>query len=235
MKIRNLENGIKIFNVLSKRSNAYFIITKSKNYLIDTGDRRSRKELIKNIQATGNHQIHSLILTHSHYDHCANTAYFKKMFNCEVFIGQPEDSNVKTGFTPLPKGTNTWGRFMYSLGKVIGEHKFEYKPFSPDHIIKENRILNKTNNAIEVISTPGHTAGSVSIIINKKVAIVGDTMFGIFANSVFPPFANDIPVLLKSWKLLLDTGCEQFLPGHGKALDRTLVYKEYKKYSTKYG
>lgn len=56
-------------------------------------------------------------------------------------------------------------------------------------------------------------------------------MFGIFPNSIFPPFADDIQGLLKSWKKLLETNCSVFLPGHGREIKRELVEKEIKKLS----
>jgi len=61
------------------------------------------------------------------------------------------------------------------------------------------------------------------------MAFVGDTMFGIFPGSVFPPFAEDPRQLINSWGQLLDTGCSLFLPSHGSANTRELVQKEYHK------
>jgi hypothetical protein len=40
---------------------------------------------------------------------------------------------------------------------------------------------------------------------------VGDAMFGVFNWSVFPPFADDVPTMIKSWRKLLKTGCHSFL------------------------
>ncbi len=72
-----------------------------------------------------------------------------------------------------------------------------------------------------------HTAGSLSIVIEKDHAIVGDTLFNIFKHSVFPPYANDQEALLKSWKALLEIGCEHFYPGHGKPFTRERLTKTY--------
>jgi len=58
------------------------------------------------------------------------------------------------------------------------------------------------------------------------VALVGDTMFGIFPWTVMPPFANDKQQLLKSWEKLLETLCKLFVPSHGTANKRDLVEKD---------
>jgi len=77
--------------------------------------------------------------------------------------------------------------------------------------------------------TPGHTIGSMSLIVDNEIAIVGDTMFGVFNWSAFPPYAQDADLMLKSWKKLLETNCNEFLPSHGTANSRDLVQKCYNK------
>ena len=73
-----------------------------------------------------------------------------------------------------------------------------------------------------VLPTPGHSPGSISAIIDDEIAIVGDAMFGVFAGSVFPPFADDVRLMVESWKKLLDTGCGTYLPGHGSERSKNL-------------
>jgi glyoxylase-like metal-dependent hydrolase (beta-lactamase superfamily II) len=55
-------------------------------------------------------------------------------------------------------------------------------------------------------------------------------MFGVVKNAVFPPYADDVETMIKSWKKLLDTRCQLFLPGHGNEINRRLLEKEYEKY-----
>jgi glyoxylase-like metal-dependent hydrolase (beta-lactamase superfamily II) len=70
-------------------------------------------------------------------------------------------------------------------------------------------------------------------LIDDKIANVGDTLFGIFKNTVSSPFADDLKPLFESWKKRLDTNCKIFLPGHGKEISQQLLQKEYNKYATK--
>lgn len=80
--------------------------------------------------------------------------------------------------------------------------------------------------------TPGHSIGSMSIIVDNEVAIVGDSMFGVFKWSVFPPFAEDCKQMIQSWGKLLETNCSIFIPSHGTENNRLLVQKDYKKRKT---
>lgn len=82
-------------------------------------------------------------------------------------------------------------------------------------------------STIPGIPTPGHTCGSVSLIVDGEIAVVGDAMVG--RRSIFPPFADDVPELVRSWQKLLDTGCGLFLPAHGRAKGRETLESSYHK------
>ena len=80
-----------------------------------------------------------------------------------------------------------------------------------------------------LLHTPGHTSGSISLIIDDEIALVGDALFHILPWSVFPPFGNDIDQLIESWKKLLGTGCRLFLPAHGSEIKKELLERCYTK------
>ncbi len=51
----------------------------------------------------------------------------------------------------------------------------------------------------KVIHTPGHTFGSMVVLMEGGELIGGDTFFGLENKQHFPPFAEDPQALLKSW------------------------------------
>ena len=81
----------------------------------------------------------------------------------------------------------------------------------------------------KIMHTPGHTPGSMSVIIDDEDALVGDTMFGVFWWTIYPPFANDTTQMINSWGNLLQTNSKVFIPSHGSANSRFLVEIDYKK------
>jgi glyoxylase-like metal-dependent hydrolase (beta-lactamase superfamily II) len=91
-----------------------------------------------------------------------------------------------------------------------------YAPVSPDITISERFGLEEYAADGYILPTPGHTSGSVSVIVSNRHALVGDTLFNVFKKNLFPPFADDQEELVRSWEKLLDTGCDTFYPGHGK-------------------
>lgn len=212
------------------------ISAKQKNILVDTGPQSSYKKLLQNIKSvkSDNEIIDILILTHSHYDHCQNAFMIKKDFNSRIIMSESESAYVLKGYTPLPNGSFGITKFISFVGKKLGKRHFGYTPFSADTILKESYELTDNGLDIKLIDTNGHSIGSISVIVDNEIALVGDTMLGKFKQSIFPPFADDIDQMIRSWEKLLKTNCTTFLPGHGKEISRELVQKELEKYGPRH-
>jgi glyoxylase-like metal-dependent hydrolase (beta-lactamase superfamily II) len=230
MKNWKTKKGTEIFQVLNRRGNSYLICSENGNSLVDTGRISSYHQLKKNIHVLNikPESIGLLILTHTHYDHCQNTCAIKEQTNCKIVVSEKESIYTERGFTPLPNGTFVLTRVISNLGKWIGQRKFGYKPFVADLLIADELDLKPFS--IKLISTPGHSPGSISVIVDDEMAIVGDALFGVFRKSVFPPFADDVDEMIVSWGRLMETGCNIFLPGHGLEIKRELLQTEYEKY-----
>jgi glyoxylase-like metal-dependent hydrolase (beta-lactamase superfamily II) len=226
------KNGYEIFRVSAGRSHVFLISTGKGNLLVDTGWKSSFTNLRRNIGLLQLSQpISYLILTHTHFDHCYNAAEIRHLENCKIVISEHDAAFTRIGYTTIPGGTLAITRALSSIGKALGRRWFGYPPFNPDRIIGEDLDLSSEGYAVKIISTPGHTKGSVTILIDHEIAIVGDTLIGLFRNSVFPPFADDQKEMIRSWEKLLETECHLFLPGHGREITRKLLEKEYDKYS----
>lgn len=230
MKSWSTQQGNTITRILAGAANAYFIRTERLVMMVDTGTSSSYKQLKKNLGSVmgANEKLDVLVLTHSHYDHCQNAARIKEAHQCEIAMGAEEASYATKGYTPLPAGTFLATRWLTALGNRIGPPKFGYKAFEPDRLIRADQPLDEEKPSIRVIKTEGHTGGSISLIIDREVAIVGDAMFGIFRNSIYPPFADDKEAVVYSWDKLLQTGCRIYLPGHGRPVHRALLRKNLK-------
>lgn len=201
------------------------------NLLVDTGVKSSYNKLIKGLTSLNCFTLDYIVLTHSHFDHCANTSLLVGKYGCKVIASKNESTMVSAGITPIPKGTLFATKILSALGRKYESSFASYSPFTPDIEVGECFDLSTHGVNIKIIHTPGHSAGSLSILVDKEIALVGDTMFGIFPWSILPPFADDMQLLYKSWQKLLDSGCSSFLPGHGKKIDRKLLNSQIKKQS----
>lgn len=230
------QNGIRILQVLSGRGNSYLVLFDNQSILIDTGKKSAYERLIENIAGLklGDSKISYLFLTHTHFDHCQSAKRIKDKYNCQVIVSESVVNAIKNGYTRIPKGTLLTTKLIAKLGRAIGKRKYGYAPFQADILIEDdnNSLFNSFD--IKIIQTAGHSVDSISLIINNEIAIVGDAMFGVFKNAIFPPFSDDIKQMIKSWEKLLNTRCEIFLPGHGKEIKRDLLQREFDKYASKY-
>jgi glyoxylase-like metal-dependent hydrolase (beta-lactamase superfamily II) len=229
MRTWSTSDGNKIIRILSARSNVFLLTNGHTNILIDTCAGFMWKTLEKKLDRLGIDQISLLILTHSHFDHAANAARIKEKYKAQVIIHESEAKYLATGDNILPTGTIPVTKFLVSTLAKKFRSVALYQPCDFDFTVDDVFDLSNFGLDAYLMHTPGHTQGSISLVINDEIAIVGDTMFGIFRWTVFPPFASDQDQLLNSWGRLLKTKCRIFIPSHGSANRRSLVERDYYK------
>ena len=113
----------------------------------------------------------------------------------------------------------------------MGMSVVNYDPVESEILVNGDLDLEDHGFSGKIIHTPGHTSGSLSILLEDHKALVGDTIFNASWSGIYPPFIQDEEELMRSWKLLEGSGIREFYPAHGKILDRERFLKAYKKYS----
>lgn len=230
VKLYKTNSGYNITRLISGRSNVYMLSNNSCNILIDTGTATNWKKLKRGLNILQISNIDLLILTHTHYDHAANAANIKKYFGVKVLVQAEGSFYITNGINKFPGGTNFFTRFIVNFIGNLVTTKFNFAPCGPDIIVNDKYYLTSFGFNAYLLPTPGHSSDSISIIVDNQVAIVGDTLFGVFKNSVYPPFADNVQQMIISWKKLIDTGCSLFLSGHGGSIGLNKLKNGYQKY-----
>jgi len=235
MKTWITKSGYKIIPILTGRSNVFLLTNDKQNILIDTSVKSDWNKLDKRLSDLNINLIDYLILTHTHFDHAGNAFRIKKKFHSQVIVQKSGVDYLTSGDNIIPNGTNVFTKILLQLfaNKVFS--KLRYEPCDFDILVDTHFDLNDFGFNAYIISTTGHSGDSISLIIDNEIAIVGDTMFGVFKWSIMPPFGLNINQLVDSWKKLLETNCDIFIPGHGFALNRLIVQKDYNKRNNSYG
>lgn len=231
MKTWTTSNGTVINRVLFGRCNSFLVSSGGNHVLVDNGQSNRLKALKKHLTRLGvtAENLNLMILTHTHFDHAENSAEITREYRPVVMVHEVEAKYLASGDSPLPDGTMWFSKLiMNGIGRKI-QHRFRYAPVKPGITVNNTYDLGGHGIQGYVLPTPGHTYGSISVVVDNEIAIVGDAMFGIFPGKIFPPFANDVPGMIESWKTLLDTGCRLFMPAHGLERSREVVEKEYKR------
>ncbi|MDY0043912.1 MAG: MBL fold metallo-hydrolase [Syntrophales bacterium] len=237
MKYWTAKSGVEIYRVLQGRCNCYLVSKGDRFLLIDSGGSGSWNALKEGL---GSFEIKkgspiSLILTHCHYDHAENAARFRNTYKAPIIVHRNEKDYLKSGENPPIKGTVFFTKTM--IGLLSGMNmldRLRYEPCGYDVVVDEHLGLESLGFPGCILHTPGHSPGSISVIIDDELAIVGDAMFGIFPWSAFPPFAGDVKSMIASWKKLLDRDCRIYLPAHGSERSRDLLKRQYDKYKRIY-
>jgi glyoxylase-like metal-dependent hydrolase (beta-lactamase superfamily II) len=229
MKTWTTKSGYQVIRVLAGRSNAFLLTNGVKNLLVDTGPSYLWRLLRRRLDRLGVKQIDALILTHAHMDHAENAHRIRESYKAPVYIHRREAAYLASGENIIPQGTTIITRALTNLLSRKIAPFLRYTACEPDVRIDERFSLQELGFNGYILHTPGHTPGSVSVIVGDEIALVGDCMFGVLRGSVFPPYANDAGQMVHSWGKLLETGCSLFLPSHGSANSRQLVQREYDK------
>lgn len=224
-------NGYIVYKILGGRSNVFVISYNQKYLLIDTSIHSNEKKLLKALDRLGatKENLIALILTHSHFDHVANAQKIKQIFDTKIYIHSSEKRDLQDAIVKVPKGISAISSFFSYLGSKSAE-KFKFAKAQPDVCVEDSFDFMDIGLNITILHTPGHSIGSMSIIVDEEIAIVGDLMFGVFYNGIIPPFADFFSEMVSSWGRLLETECKIFLPSHGSERNKELVQKKYEKY-----
>lgn len=169
-------------------SNIYLLETNGHKIMIDAG---GTPEFIKSLLQKQTFVPDYVLLTHGHIDHILA---LEMLENAKIFIHK-DDAHylVDPNFNLSPR--------------LIGHH-FIFN----DHVYDYEQLPNELG--IDVIHVPGHSPGSVALLINNKL-FTGDTLFcnGI-GNTSFP--GGDLNAELNSVKKLLSLPGDMLVyPGHG--------------------
>jgi len=236
MKRWTTTNNTVIFQVAGKRSNVYLIVCGSMNILVDTGRKGSYKLLIENLKHIlgSDFSLDYLILTHTHFDHCENAGKLKEEYDFKIAVHEAEADFLRRGSSPLPKATMWISRLVLRLQRIFLPKMGQYDPVEPDIVISQDQHPDFCKS-LQLLHTPGHSFGSLCVIVDQEIAVVGDTLFRVVKRFIYPPFAEQPIKLMQSWNKLLQTPCKLFLPGHGHRIEREKLKEQYERHAVGFG
>ncbi len=198
--------------------------------MVDGGAPKKAKEFVKATENKGINirDIKLVILTHGHWDHIGSVKEIKELTGAKIAMHHLEKEWLEKSLKPMPPGVTTWGDI---LGKIITAllPLISIPAANVDVVIgNEGLLLDEFGIPGKVIHTPGHSSGSVSILLETGEAFVGDMAMNKFPlrfSPGLPIFAEDPIKLSESWKLLLAQGAKIIYPSHGKPFSADIIRK----------
>jgi len=148
-------------------ANCYLLTSGPEMVLVDAGMRGSSRNVSKYLTKMGKNlsDIKYIFITHADIDHVGGAAEMKKTTGAKLVI-HAGDAGVLAG---TDKGRNLKG--LMGLLKLMSP-LMHAAPVQADIVLKENTDI----AGYKIISTPGHSEGSISIYIPGRVIFVGDAL-----------------------------------------------------------
>jgi ribonuclease/clavin/mitogillin len=183
-----------VVNVGYRSTNYWVVGADTSRLLVDIGWPGTLGTMKANLKRMGVrlHEICYALATHYHIDH-AGLAEELKREGVPLLVLE-----VQVAAIPLMK---TWikPRDKYVEVTTHGNVTISFQ--------ESRQLLGQIGISGEILHTPGHSADSVSLLLDDGSAFTGD----------LPPecYAFDNPVALSSWRLLRERGATQVYPAHG--------------------
>ena len=145
----------------------FFLIRGDDGYImIDaSGDKEQAESALQELGILAE-DVSAIFLTHTDPDHIAAISLFP---NANLYLSELEVQMID-GTTRRASGLLL---FLATITRhPILDHSFEYEYST----LADNEVIEIDGNVIQAISTPGHTLGSMSFLVNDKYLFTGDAM-----------------------------------------------------------
>ena len=197
---------MEIYNIFSGSyaSNCYLLIADGKDgkrHAAVVDPSASAQRIIALVQEKGE-ELEYIVLTHGHFDHIMALDALRDRAGIPAYIHE-EDAEM------LSDGEKNAYSFFFGKDMV-------YR--SAEKTLKHGEKLRLGNEELEIISTPGHSKGSICILSKKDgILITGDTIFAM-GYGRYDLYGGNVQILADSIRSLNDLDPNLVIyPGHGES------------------
>lgn len=215
---------------LSLGATGCYLIKEEGLILVDGGFPKKGKAFLKALTELSiePNAVSLVLATHGHWDHVGSISEIKELTGCKVAINQHEKDWLELALKRVPPGVGLWGKILIAVTKIFTP--LVRFPATPADVVLEDEDFPLESYGIrgKVVYTPGHSSGSMSLLLDTGDAFVGDLAMNGLPLRIgpgLPSVAEDIGIVKESCRLLLDRGAKQIYPAHGKPFKAEVLEK----------
>jgi glyoxylase-like metal-dependent hydrolase (beta-lactamase superfamily II) len=163
--------------------------------------------------------IKLVILTHGHFDHIGSANEIKEQTGARLAMHHADREQLEKDKMTWPPGITPWGKLSRWLFKPMMS-LLRYELPQVDILVEDEGLsLEAYGVSGRIIHTPGHSPGSVTVLLDTGDAFVGcmaQNSLPFCLKPRLPIYAQDIEKIKQSWQVLIAEGARTIYPGHGK-------------------
>lgn len=193
--------------------NVYLLSGGSELALIDAGAGPGETAILENVRSLGYEpeRIRHVFLTHAHADHAGGAASLAAKLGAKVYLSESERDALETADEDA---------LGLSIARRNGFYPKDYRlrPCKVDVALRGDEKLRCGDLELNVIATPGHSAGGVCFLVKTEwgsALFAGDTVFAEGRISLLVAPGSDLLALQESVAKLGNLDVTSLLPGHG--------------------
>lgn len=200
-------------------ANCYLVTQENASILVDTGVKGFEEKVLTQCEGK---EVKLIVLTHGHIDHMQNAAYLAKKLQVPIAMNEKDIPLLKDNLCREMKAKGILGN-MVRFFSVMSAKSAQVDSFVPDIFLKEGDNLSDFGVDAKVLELPGHTAGSIGLLIGKDALLVGDALMHMMKAGPTLLY-EEYDRMIQSARRIQDMGDRKIYFGHGnKVLNRKWV------------
>lgn len=200
--------------------------------MVDAGLTKHADALVADIRSVGREpsDLTRILITHAHPDHLGSARHLSGG-TVPVGLHSADGDIARAGIIhqTMKAGPGLLNGILFRV--LIGSKSAEFPAFEPDYALSDGQVIDVAGG-LEVIHTPGHTAGHVSLLWKRDrgLLIAGDVAGNLFGLNYMLGYDN-IDTGRASLAKLAGREFEVAVFGHG----RPILSGASAKFSSKFG
>jgi len=197
-----------------------FIVENSRGVVVvDAGMPHHARRIVNAVRALGYapQDVRLILITHGHIDHAGSAVALQKLTGAPIALHRGDARLVETPGLKIPPGrsaaTDAIGALMRAFGWAM-----PLETFTPDVWLDDGQSLREFGLDARVALTPGHTAGSVSVLCDDGALFVGDAILNL-VHVAFPLFWENTASARESALKIHALKPRVCYTAHGRAFD----------------
>lgn len=188
--------------------------------LVDTGMPGSEVRIAQAALRAGvepERDLALIVLTHGHTDHMGSASALRDRWRVPIAMHRLDAAGVQEGADPPLRPTGAFGRVVALAARAGGRRPAP--GFQADLLLDDEIDLCCMGLEASVLPTPGHTAGSVTVLTSEGDALIGDLVIGHAFRRGYPrlPYvADDADSARRSVRNLLARSPRSVHSAHGR-------------------